>query len=120
VRANWPMIEDRLSQAFLAHSRDGWATFFLGSDACVTPVYDPDECLRDPQMASRHAGLPAGAVPVVPRMGVPNPTAIEQPGDETQAVLAELGLDEAARAEAADPAAGKAGKSGMDWPPALS
>ncbi|WP_088347971.1 MULTISPECIES: CaiB/BaiF CoA-transferase family protein [Rhodomicrobium] len=92
-RANWPEIERLFSQGFLTRSRDAWAAHFAGTDACVTPVLSPDEVWAEPQIAHRHPGASARAVPPVPRLS--RTPGIAQPADasdQTRAILAEAGL----------------------------
>ncbi|NJM35599.1 MAG: CoA transferase [Rhodomicrobium sp.] len=104
TRTNWLFIEQNLSKAFLTRSRDEWAAFFAGTDCCVTPVLAPDEVWRDPQIAHRHPGANAGAVPVVPRLSrTPGMTGSPAVADETEAILSEAGLsaDEIAAARPA-------------------
>jgi alpha-methylacyl-CoA racemase len=107
-RANWPLIERALGDAFLTRRRDDWAARFAGSDACVTPVLTPDEIWDEPQVRHRHPQASARAVPPMPRLsrtpGVAGKTDLT---DRSREVLAEAGLspdeiDAALPAEAAD------------------
>jgi alpha-methylacyl-CoA racemase len=116
-RATWPRIEEALTDAFGARSRDDWGAIFAGSDACVTPVLNPDEVWSEPQVAARHPGGGRDRVPVVPRFsrtpGVVGPVDLTDHGGD---ILRELGFD-AQTARAARPAEGDGG--GMSWPPPL-
>jgi crotonobetainyl-CoA:carnitine CoA-transferase CaiB-like acyl-CoA transferase len=80
-------------------------------DACAAPVYDLDEALADPHNVARgmrtsvrHPRL--GEIPMIAPMpklsGTPGEvrSAGPRPGDHTRAVLAEIGLDDAAIARA--------------------
>ncbi|MBD3759303.1 CaiB/BaiF CoA-transferase family protein [Rhizorhabdus sp.] len=53
--AQWPDITQRLTAAFLTRSRDAWVVHFDGSDACVSPVLDLQECAEHPHNAQRNA-----------------------------------------------------------------
>lgn len=119
ARDQWPMIESKLGEVFLSRDRDDWGDFFLGSNACVTPVYDPDETTADPQTAHRQPNLPAGSVPVIPRLGHKAQPLPQTDGtDQTQAVLQNLGLSADEIAQAAF-APGEGGETGLHWPPEI-
>lgn len=53
----WPELGNRLATIFAAKSRDEWGKLFEGSDACVSPVLNPWEAARHPQMAARGSWL---------------------------------------------------------------
>lgn len=114
----WPEIERALAGAFAARDRDEWAERFAGSDACVTPVLDPDEAWAHPQTLARHGELPRWEVPRAPRLPADG-NELREPDttDQTEAVLAAAGLTpeeiEAARPRPTDRV------QGLDWPPVL-
>ena len=54
-RESWPRLQEALSAAFRARTRDDWVARFEGLDACVTPVLDFTEAAREPQLAARGA-----------------------------------------------------------------
>lgn len=98
-RATWPARIAEFSTIFATRSRDDWATHFDGSDACVAPVLSFSEAPDHPQMAARGNVLKIDGVLQsgrAPRFG---PTAPEMPsppraiGADTDAVLAEIGVD---------------------------
>jgi alpha-methylacyl-CoA racemase len=118
-RSAWPAIERTLSATFATRPRDAWAAFFAGGDACVTPVLDPDEIWGEPHLAGRHPGAGAERVPAVPRFGrTPSRADPLDMADQTEAVLRELGLSDAA-VEAAVGSAETAAPPGLSWPPVL-
>ncbi len=41
--AYWPVIRERLEAVFLTRTRDDWAQWLEGIDACCTPVLKPSE-----------------------------------------------------------------------------
>jgi alpha-methylacyl-CoA racemase len=116
-KGRWPHIERTLEAAFKTKDRDAWAAAFAGSDACVTPVLEPDEVANDPQFQVRHgsAGTP---VPVAPRFArTPGCVGAVDLADVTAAVLADAGVagDLIDRVLAATRRDGK--QTGLDWPP---
>jgi alpha-methylacyl-CoA racemase len=105
--AEWPReTEDdcsrlavRLESEFKAHSREHWTKLFDGTDACVTPVLSFDEAAAHPHSIARQAllGEPGLEQPAAaprfsrtPAEGGREPAPI---GRDTDAILAELGLD---------------------------
>ncbi len=119
ARAEWPGIEAALSERFLTQPRDAWTAVFTGSNACVTPVYTPDEAQADAHTAHRHSGLPETAVPSVPRF--PHdllPVRVSEMSDRTDDVLRKLDLSEEEIAKATVDDSGS-GASGMSWPPEI-
>ncbi|MDG4787380.1 CaiB/BaiF CoA-transferase family protein [Micromonospora sp. WMMD1102] len=98
---NWPALHRAWARLFRTRTRDEWAALLEHTDACVVPVLDWREAPRHPHLAARevfvdHAGAeqPAPA----PRFSR-TPGAIRrpppQPGEHTDELLAELGLDAA-------------------------
>jgi len=47
-RSLWPALADRLSAVFATRSRAEWTKEFLGTDACVAPVLNPEEAMNQP------------------------------------------------------------------------
>jgi alpha-methylacyl-CoA racemase len=91
--ANWPQIRTRLAATFRTRPRDEWAALFQGTDACVTPVLDPDEIWNDAHISSRHPSSGPRNVPAIPRLS--RSPASARPydfTDQTGAILRELGL----------------------------
>jgi alpha-methylacyl-CoA racemase len=115
--ALWPMIERTLAAAFKTGDRDDWATLFVGGNACVTPVLEPDEVTNDVQFRERHRSAVPDPVPVTPRFdrtaGAPGQ---RDNADHTRAVLAQIGLlpadIERIVTKTEDPK-----MTGLDWPP---
>lgn len=97
-------LRNRLAEVFRGRTRVEWLSAFDGLDVCVTPVYDIGEAYADSEHRRRGAVLDLGlddgsvlSVPgVVPRLsGTPGRPGRTPPrlGADTDAVLAEIGLD---------------------------
>jgi alpha-methylacyl-CoA racemase len=118
--SSWPMIESKLTAAFAARPRDEWAALFAGTDACVTPVLEPDEIWSEAHIAARHPRGAPESVPAVPRFS--RTPAREHPldlTDRTAEILKEHGLDPG-EIDTAMPRASDPGSSGLSWPPTLA
>ena len=100
-RSRWPEQKARLAELFASRSRDEWVAAFEGSDACVAPVLDLAEAPAHPHNVARGTFIDIEGSPQpapAPRLSR-TPGAVTRsapdPGDDTDAVLAELGLDPA-------------------------
>jgi alpha-methylacyl-CoA racemase len=95
----WPEQKRRLAELIATRDRDHWAELFADSDACVAPVLDPLEAPRHPHNVARGTFSEAfGTVQPAPAPRFSRtPGAIDRPpprpGEHTDEVLAELGLD---------------------------
>ncbi|MBM7808829.1 alpha-methylacyl-CoA racemase [Geodermatophilus bullaregiensis] len=49
----WPRLREAFTAAFAAQPREHWERVFDGTDACVTPVLEPDEAAAHPHLAAR-------------------------------------------------------------------
>lgn len=94
----WPAMRETFARAFKSATRDEWAERFAGVDACVTPVLTMDEVVTHPHNAARNSFSTdaAGAVHPAPAprfAGTPcgRPAPAPAPGEDTRAILAELG-----------------------------
>jgi alpha-methylacyl-CoA racemase len=114
-RSTWASMTERFAVTFAAKPRDTWAAVFMGRDACVTPVLDPDEALSHPHNRGRHPDLSRERVPVVPVLSdARNPTRQIDLKDQTRGVLEDFGLWTNALAENA---VGPSNVTGLRWPP---
>jgi alpha-methylacyl-CoA racemase len=101
--ANWHERHKSYEIAFARKTRDEWATIFQGSDACVAPVLTFSEAQFHPHMAARGTLVsPNGITQAAPaprfsRTASAAPSAPTAIGADTDAVLADLGYDAAAR-----------------------
>jgi alpha-methylacyl-CoA racemase len=97
-RDGWPVLRQRFAAAFASRTRAEWEQVFTGTDACVAPVLTMAEAPAHPHAAARGAFAEIGGVTQpapAPRFGrtaaaVPAPPP--KPGQDTDAVLAGLGL----------------------------
>ncbi|MFI5960347.1 CaiB/BaiF CoA transferase family protein [Cryptosporangium sp. NPDC051539] len=97
--STWDHQRTAFANAFAARPRDEWGRRFADVDACVTPVLSPDEAPDDVHLAARKTfvrttdGHPQPAP--APRFSA-TPTAAPRPasspGEDTDAVLTELGV----------------------------
>ncbi len=96
--AGWPALRERFAAAFATRARDEWADVFAGTDACVAPVLSPAEAPGHPHNAARRVFADVGGVrqpAPAPRFGrtpAAEPKPPRRPGEDTDAVLSELGL----------------------------
>lgn len=99
--SRWPLLRQHLADAFRAKTRDEWCEILEGTDVCFAPVLSLEEAQHHPQIASRNTltqvqGITQPAP--VPRFSrtqatVQGPPVL--PGQDTDAILAELGLEPA-------------------------
>lgn len=52
-QSQWGALHDTIAAQFRTRTRAEWEAIFAGSDACVTPVLDMDECLTHPANVER-------------------------------------------------------------------
>jgi alpha-methylacyl-CoA racemase len=52
-RERWGELSVRIAEVFASRTREEWTRVFEGSDACVSPVLDMEECVNDPHIAAR-------------------------------------------------------------------
>jgi alpha-methylacyl-CoA racemase len=97
--AQWPAARQHWAQLFRSRPRDDWAELLEQSDACVAPVLDWQEAPRHPHMAARQVFVaPDGISQPAPAPRFSRtPGSIRrpppQPGEHTDELLRELGLD---------------------------
>lgn len=98
-RETWGHQRGLFAAAFAAQPRAHWEATFADVDACVTPVLDMDEAPRHPHNVARAAFVEVdGAAQPAPAprfSGTPTgaPSGAPSAGQDTGAILAELGLD---------------------------
>ncbi|GAA3778355.1 CaiB/BaiF CoA-transferase family protein [Micromonospora maritima] len=97
--ATWPALRAAWARLFRTRTRDEWAALLDGTDACVAPVLDWAEAPRHPHLAAREVFVaPDGVTQPAPAPRFSGtPTSVRRPppapGEHTDEVLAEAGLD---------------------------
>jgi alpha-methylacyl-CoA racemase len=97
-QSGWPLLRDRFTAAFKRRTRDEWAATFSGSDACVAPVLTAAEAPAHPHCAARGTFTTSGGLvqpapaPRFSRTPNADPPPPPRPGEDTDEVLAGLGL----------------------------
>lgn len=98
--AGWPKLKDRLAALFRTKTRAEWDALLEHSDACYAPVLTMSEAREHPHNAAREtfvdvAGSPQPApAPRYSGTATAKPSPAPMPGDDTDAILGDLGLDE--------------------------
>ncbi|MEA2000345.1 MAG: CaiB/BaiF CoA-transferase family protein [Actinomycetota bacterium] len=97
-KASWPELRRRIAAAFALRSRDEWSEVFADTDACVVPVLSMVEAPNHPHNIERgtFANI-SGVVQPAPaprfsRSVLNTPEPVQSPGQDTDALLEELGL----------------------------
>lgn len=95
--AGWERGKRRWAELFATRTRDEWAALFEGTDACVAPVLDWDEAAEHPHLTARgtytrvDGVLQSAPAPRYDRTPATLGRPPAHPGDDTDAVLADLG-----------------------------
>jgi alpha-methylacyl-CoA racemase len=105
--ARWPELKQRFAAVFATRTRADWATLLELADACATAVLGLHEAPQHPHNIARGTFVEhGGAVQPAPAPRFSRtPGAISrpasEPGADTEAVLAEWGIDDLERLRAA-------------------
>ena len=100
-KETWSARSDEFAAIFRAETRDHWADYFEGSDACVAPVLTFSEAPKHPHMAARRSFyapdgvLQSAGAPQFARSTVQKPRPPRSMGEDTEEVLREIGLSTA-------------------------
>ncbi|MFT7595659.1 MAG: alpha-methylacyl-CoA racemase [Paracoccaceae bacterium] len=95
-KALWPMLGDRLTGIFASKTREEWAAIFVGTDACVAPVLDPEQAMAHPMNAARNVWqdpdgvLQAAAAPRFSTHAPQAPASSPERGEHSREILVEL------------------------------
>jgi crotonobetainyl-CoA:carnitine CoA-transferase CaiB-like acyl-CoA transferase/acyl-CoA synthetase (AMP-forming)/AMP-acid ligase II len=98
-RSQWPAAKKRLAEVFRTRTRQQWCDLLEGTDACFAPVLTMSEALHHPHNVQRGTFTEVGGIvqpAPAPRFSrtpaqVQRPAA--EPGEHTDEVLSEVGLD---------------------------
>jgi alpha-methylacyl-CoA racemase len=99
-RGRWDELRARLAQVFASKTREEWTRVFEGSDACVSPVLDMEECVSDPHIAARgtfvrrDGAIEPGPAPRFSRTPAEISGPPVEPRADTRGALAAWGLSE--------------------------
>jgi alpha-methylacyl-CoA racemase len=103
-RRLWPEMRAAITAIVRTRTRDEWCATLEGSDACFAPVLSFDEAPQHRHARERAAFVDVagvvqpGPAPRFDRTPPGTPGPAPQPGEHTEAVLAEAGFDADARA----------------------
>ncbi len=98
-QSRWVEWREQIAEVFASKPRDHWANVFDGSDACVAPILDWEEAPKHPHNAARGTFVEISGVtqpapaPRFSRTSPATPHAPHRPGEDTDAVLSDWGLD---------------------------
>jgi alpha-methylacyl-CoA racemase len=97
-KASWPYLKDKISEVFLSKSRAEWDAIMEHSDVCYAPVLTMSEAAAHPHNQARGTFVdiagdtqPAPA-PRYSRTATDTPRQAPHPGENTEAVLAAIGV----------------------------
>lgn len=102
-RQEWAALKAKLTAVFRTKSRAEWDALMEHTDICYAPVLTMSEAAEHPHNMARGTFVEVGGYvqpAPAPRYSVtanPLPTAAPMPGDQTDAILTELGIDPAER-----------------------
>jgi alpha-methylacyl-CoA racemase len=105
VEHDWPALKLELTAIFKRKNRAEWCELFAGSDVCVTPILTLAEAPDHPHNQARKAFIEVGGMlqnapaPRFSRTAPDHPRAPPKPGSDTDAVLADWGIDTSAPAK---------------------
>ncbi len=101
-RRVWPELREAIAATFARHDQAHWTALAAGTDSCIAPVLDFDQAAQHPHAQARGGFVevdgrrqPAPA-PRFSRTPTAPPRRAPQPGEHSEAVLAEAGIDAAA------------------------
>lgn len=99
-KAKWSALKARLAAIFKTRTREEWSVLLEGTDVCFAPVLAPSEAAAHPHMAARRVlrevggVLQAAAAPRFDGAAPADPGPVPTPGQHTEEILAELGVDD--------------------------
>lgn len=99
-RSGWPELRRRFGEVFRTRTRADWEEIFEAVDGCVVGVYSVAEAPLHPHLRERATFVEVDGVTQpapAPRLSVTPPARpgrVPEPGEDTAAVLAELGCEE--------------------------
>lgn len=98
-KGTWRDLKRRIAAIFKTKSRDEWAAVFEGTDSCCTPVLDWDEAVNHKSNIGRYSFIDIAGIrqprpaPRFSRTTPSEPTPPAYPGEHTEAIFADWGVD---------------------------
>ena len=102
-RAQWPALKDKMTALFKTKTRAEWDAIMEHSDVCYAPVLTMSEAARHPHNIARGTFVEVagdtqpGPAPRYSGTRTATPAPAPLPGDDTDAVLESLGMNETDR-----------------------
>ena len=96
----WPELKEKIAAVFRTKTRAEWDALMEHTDVCYAPVLTMGEAIEHPHNKARQTFVEVGGAPQpapaprYSRTANDAPRAARQPGSDTDALLAELGLSE--------------------------
>jgi len=98
-RAKWGALKDKLTALFKTKTRDEWNALMEHTDVCYAPVLTMSEAARHPHNLARGTFVDIGGdvqpapAPRYSGTATATPAPAPMPGDDSDAILASLGMD---------------------------
>ncbi|MGN3975228.1 CaiB/BaiF CoA transferase family protein [Tsuneonella sp. SYSU-LHT278] len=98
-RTAWPVLKDKLAALFRSKTRAEWDALMAHTDVCYAPVLTMGEAVEHPHNKARGTFVEVGGAmqpapaPRYSATATAKPRPAPMPGDQTEEVLASLGLD---------------------------
>ncbi len=98
-RAKWGMLKDKLAALFRTRTRDEWDALLEHTDVCYAPVLTMSEAANHPHNIARETFVEVGGdtqpapAPRYSATAAGKPRPAPMPGDDSDAILAGLGMD---------------------------
>lgn len=98
-RDDWPQLKVKLTEVFKGKTRDEWDAIMLGTDICYAPILTFEEAIENEHNAGRSTFVEqegvkqAAPAPRFSRTEPELPNTAVAPGEHSDEVLAQIGLD---------------------------
>lgn len=98
-RAKWGLLKDKLAALFKTRTRDEWDALLEHTDVCYAPVLTMSEAASHPHNMARETFVEVGGdtqpapAPRYSGTAPDKPRPAPMPGDDSDAILAGLGMD---------------------------
>ena len=98
-RDDWPQLKVKLTEVFKGKTRDEWDAIMLGTDICYAPILTFEEAIENEHNVGRSTFVEqegvkqAAPAPRFSRTEPELPSTAVAPGEHSDEVLAQIGLD---------------------------